>query len=68
MVSCKGLELHPRNEKEAWIITTDSNHVVEGMTDWLPKGKVSSIHPFYASPTDTNSASEELQDPTKHRS
>jgi ribonuclease HI len=30
----------PKSEAEVWIIATDSEYVVKGMTEWLPKWKV----------------------------
>jgi ribonuclease HI len=30
----------PGSEAEAWIIATDSQYVVQGMTEWLPKWRV----------------------------
>jgi ribonuclease HI len=39
-----GVELLARTrvkgKAEAWIIATDSEYVVKGMTEWLPKWKV----------------------------
>lgn len=35
----------PKGESEAWIIATDSEYVVKGMTEWLPKWKVYSNCP-----------------------
>jgi ribonuclease HI len=34
-----------KDESEAWIIATDSEYVVKGMTEWLPTWKVYSSHP-----------------------
>jgi ribonuclease HI len=31
---------HPKDEAEAWIVATDSEYVVKGMTEWLPKWRV----------------------------
>lgn len=33
----------PESEVEAWVIATDSKYVVDGMTEWLPRWKVSDI-------------------------
>lgn len=33
------------NESKAWIIATDSEYVVKGITEWLPVWKVSPNHP-----------------------
>jgi ribonuclease HI len=39
-----GVELlartHVKSKAEAWIIATDSEYVIKGMTEWLPKWKV----------------------------
>jgi ribonuclease HI len=32
----------PKSEANAWIIAIDSEYVVKGMTEWLPKWKVCS--------------------------
>jgi ribonuclease HI len=34
-----------KGEPRAWIIATDSEYVVKGMTEWLPTWKVYSNHP-----------------------
>ena len=34
-----------RRESKAWIIATDSEYVVKGMTEWLPTWRVYSNHP-----------------------
>ncbi|KAL5382182.1 hypothetical protein PMIN04_010309 [Paraphaeosphaeria minitans] len=34
----------PKSEAEAWIIATDSECVVKGMTEWLPKWKEQLAH------------------------
>lgn len=30
----------PRDSRKAWVIATDSEYVVKGITDWLPAWKV----------------------------
>lgn len=35
----KGMEPPPKDSKDQWIIATDSEYVVKGMTEWLPKWK-----------------------------
>jgi ribonuclease HI len=32
----------PKDQSEAWIIATDSEYVVKGITEWLPKWRVCS--------------------------
>ena len=34
-----------KDKSKAWIIATDSEYVVKGMTEWLPRWKVSFNHP-----------------------
>lgn len=45
-LACEGVELHTKKGEE-WIITTDSHHVVKGMTAWLPKWKVNNVSHQY---------------------
>jgi ribonuclease HI len=37
-----------KTSKRRWIVTTDSEYVVKGMTEWMPKWRVSSAFGFKA--------------------
>jgi ribonuclease HI len=39
-VFAEGYTKDPKTEAAAWIVATDSEYVVKGMTEWLPKWKV----------------------------
>lgn len=39
----KGRKPPPRDSKKQWVIATDSEYVVKGITEWLPRWKVCSI-------------------------
>jgi ribonuclease HI len=36
---------NPKGESKAWIIATDPEYVVKGITEWLPTWKVCSNYP-----------------------
>lgn len=40
----------PRDSEKAWIVATDSEYVVKGMTEWLPAWKVIGVLPFIGNP------------------
>lgn len=41
-------EYASRGDPRAWVITTDSEYVVKGMTEWLPRWKVRHTSANYA--------------------